>query len=663
MIKEDTASDLKIKRNIKNSVIALIVFSVSISIFFSVVAFVEYEEASPVQFALETILLGSVSGLIATGLFLKKKYNLAKFLLIVVPPYSLVIAGVLITSGGNNQDVYFYLMPKFFAIVYLLGPIVFFGLRRVKYMFISFIIVLPTVLFYDYFNRINGVFIDLLEVNHENYYLFVSVVSIFIGFTLIITLNHEMTGKSFKFKIDNQKDKIRREYVKVKELNADLRYESYLYKILNITSKSSHLSIVLEEVLDELLSINTFSIKQKGIIFLTNDEGDLEVSAQRNVEPALTECTLINNGEYLYGEVVEAKRNTLYEYKSNIVEEANKVDANSNYIIPILDDDDVLGMLSIYMEEDHVRDEKTEAFLETVARVLAKKIVADKTEKALKAKNIELDFNKREIEKTNLILKQTYKELDESINYAEYLQKSLVPNKETLDNIFEESSVFFSPKDRVSGDFYFAHEVGDNLFFGVADCTGHGIPGSFLAAMATEAVRSTIISDITEKPDVILNKLRDVAKKRFSINKGDTRMDSMDAALCKYDKLENKLYFSGGFSDLIIVRNGSELIEIKGTKCPIGSYPIEPDFELHQFELEKGDVIYLSTDGYVDQFGRMDGKEKTIKFKRKRFRELLVEISSLDCETQVVELERRFNEWRGNVEQIDDVTIFVAKHH
>lgn len=658
MIKNQSTSDLKIRKDKRNSVTALIVFSISVFLFFSFIAFLVYLEASVVKYAFETVLFGCLSGVFATIFFVKKKYNLAKFILLIVPPYTLIIASILVKSVGLDNNIYAYLVPKFFAIVYLLGPVVFFGLRRIKYMVISFIILLPTVIFYDYLNRVNGIFIEELASNHNNYYLFVSVMLIFFGFALSIVLIHEKNSHSFKFKIDTQKEKIEKEYLKVKMLNSDLKYQSYLYHILNITSKTKKLVFILQEVLNELVSIDNLSIEQKGLIFISNMNNDLVIAAHKNIDPSL----LMKKGAYFYNEALEHDGSILYDNKNDDSDKPKGTTTYSNYIIPIVHEGKVLGMIDIYIHKDQKRESKTEIFLETVANVLAKKILSDKTEEKLKLKNIELDFSKNEIQKTNLVLKQTYKELDESINYAEYMQKSLIPNKITLDKVFEESEVFFSPKDRVSGDFYFTHKVGCNLFFGVADCTGHGIPGSFLAAMATEAVRSVINGNRLEKPDVILDKLRDVAKERFSINQGDNRADSMDAAICMYDEKEETVYFSGGFLDMIIVRNNDELIEIKGTRCPVGSFPIEPKFELHQVKLQKGDVVYLSTDGFTDQFGSINGDSKSIKFKKKRFRELLLRISSLDARVQVEELESVLKKWRGNFEQIDDVTVFVVKH-
>jgi serine phosphatase RsbU (regulator of sigma subunit) len=239
-----------------------------------------------------------------------------------------------------------------------------------------------------------------------------------------------------------------------------------------------------------------------------------------------------------------------------------------------------------------------------------------------------------------------------------------MPNQETINRYFTDSSFWFKPRDKVSGDFYFVQEAKNNLYFGVGDCTGHGIPGSILSVMSVEAVKSVLLNSNQEKPDKILEKLRIIAKERFSVNIHEKRSDSMDAAICMFNREENKLYYAGGFINLFIIRNNCELIEYKATRCPIGTYPVEYDFELHEITLLKGDVIYLASDGFVDQFGhdKNSNHTKSVKFKNKRFKELILSISHLDCNQQTDILKKMLEEWRGKVDQTDDITIFIVRH-
>jgi serine phosphatase RsbU (regulator of sigma subunit) len=180
--------------------------------------------------------------------------------------------------------------------------------------------------------------------------------------------------------------------------------------------------------------------------------------------------------------------------------------------------------------------------------------------------------------------------------------------------------------------------------------------------MSIESVKNVIYEYVGEKPDFILEKLRKIAISRFSVNIDETREDSMDAAICLYDKLNDKFYYSGGFINLYIVRN-KELIEVASTKCPVGPYPVEISYELNEMNLEKGDVVYLASDGFADQFGyQSKSLSRPTKFKRKRFKELIKNISHLPTDEQADILNKSLNDWRGDLEQIDDVTMFVARH-
>jgi len=639
------------------------VFIIGVCLIFTFLATLYYINSEGFFPPFIILFSGALTMAISYFLISKKKYLLAKFIVSVLPPYFILIASLITKSHDVFSNVYTFLTPRFLVLLYVMVPIIIFGTYQKKYLIISLLILSPNVLLFEYFHTQVGVNLVDLEYVYSFHPIFIIMSSVFLGFSFISILLFQKNNQRYRQKILKNNKKINDEKEKIAILNSNLEYQSNLYKVLDIASKSKQLFFILQEVLEEIMSITSLTDERKGLIFITNTNGDLEIAAHKNVDTLFSTCSIIKKGQCLCGEVLESKKKIFCDsvgHNHTIIPEGMR--PHGHYVTPILHQEDVMGVINIYIKEGEEKDQKIEDFLEGVASILSRKIVADKVEEKLKLKNIELDFSKNVVEKTNLELKETYKELDESIAYAEFMQKSLIPNSETLDVYFKESGIFFSPKDRVSGDFYFAHDMGDLLYFGVADCTGHGIPGSFLAAMSTEALKSVILNLKNAKPNIILEELRIVAKERFSINFGDKRSDSMDASICMYDKKEETICFSGGFSDLIIVRGNAELIEIKGTKCPVGSYPIEPMFEIHHLKLQKGDVIYLSTDGFVDQFGHVEGREKPAKYKKKRFRELILKINHLDCKTQVEILEKTLNKWRGNLEQIDDVTVFVAKH-
>ena len=132
--------------------------------------------------------------------------------------------------------------------------------------------------------------------------------------------------------------------------------------------------------------------------------------------------------------------------------------------------------------------------------------------------------------------------------------------------------------------------------------------------------------------------------------------------MCMFDKESNTLYFSGGFINLYIVDSNSNIHEYKATKSPIGSYVIDVEFALQQIKLTTGDTLYIASDGYTDQFGIPDGKEKPEKFKRKRFLSLIQSIHKLNSDEQTEILKENLETWKSGIEQIDDITVMVVKH-
>jgi len=769
----------KLNNNKKIAIQTLTGFGIGMFIFFLLLTIITYINIPQLYSSVLTTILGVLLALISLLLIFNKKYTAAKYLLALSTPYVLIASSIIVKSNGYFINIYTFLTPKFLTILFLMAPVIFFGIRQKKHLIISLLILSPIIVFFDSIHEYFGIDIQHLQVDNSFYPLFLVVISLFYAFVLLSMLFVEKSNLLYKQQIDIQKEIIEKdkeelkilveqnnliasnindfvwmfdlnlkpiyvnptcfkftgyteqelmnidfkvlhteksyqkiiklisqaekqtkdesrqvitevEYIKKdgtlitvevigksvydkngkktaivgvsrditlrKQHERELLFQSNLYKILNITSKNKPLLFILQEVLDQLLTIEGLDIKHKGLIFLTNKKGVLEIAAHTDVDALLSLCSSVKKGQCLCGKVLESKQKMFcshVDHKHDIIPPNMK--PHGHYVVPIMHNDNVLGVINIYIDVNQKKESKVETFLEAVANVLARKIISEKNKEQLKKHQIE-------IAQKNKFIESTLHELNQSISYAQFLQKSLMPNQETINHFFKESSVLFLPKDKVSGDFYFAHEVDNKLIFGIGDCTGHGIPGSMLASMSVEAVKYLVETSHNKHPDEILTELREVAKKRFSINLHDKRSDSMDAIMCMYDREKDKLYFSGGFLDLIIVRNNKELIEYKGTKCPVGTYPVEYSFELHEIDLQKEDVLYLSSDGYIDQFGYPEAKDKPTKFKRKRFRELLINISNLPCNEQVKILKETLNDWRKDIDQIDDVTVFIAKH-
>ena len=218
--------------------------------------------------------------------------------------------------------------------------------------------------------------------------------------------------------------------------------------------------------------------------------------------------------------------------------------------------------------------------------------------------------------------------------------------------------IYFNPKDVVSGDFYWFEYINGCSYLAAADCTGHGVPGAMVSIVCSNALNRSVKEFGITEPSKILDKTRDLVIETFEKSDEEVK-DGMDIALCKLDG--TTLSYSGANNPLWIVPNGAKdienIIEYKADKQPIGNYAAEKPFTTHTIELRKGDTIYIFSDGYVDQFGGEKGK----KFKAKAFRSLLISVQNKPMEEQKRILNETFENWRGNLEQIDDVCVIGVK--
>jgi serine phosphatase RsbU (regulator of sigma subunit) len=273
-----------------------------------------------------------------------------------------------------------------------------------------------------------------------------------------------------------------------------------------------------------------------------------------------------------------------------------------------------------------------------------------KTRKLLKEKELALDL----IAKQKIELELRDKNLTDSLIYAQRIQEAMLPSEEFFRNHFSDSFIFFKPKDIISGDFYWVGEKGDKVFIVAADCTGHGVPGALMSMIGLEIIDKTINDDNIDTPSGILSVLNKGLEKTFSREKniGTIIRDGMDIGLCVIDKKERKLSYSGAFFPLYLIRNNS-LIEVKGDKIIIGMNPTGLPYIDHEIELMDDDILYMFSDGYVDQFGGTENK----KFMYRRFRHLLLMIHLFPVDDQKSILEENIRSWIGKTEQVDDIMV------
>lgn len=247
------------------------------------------------------------------------------------------------------------------------------------------------------------------------------------------------------------------------------------------------------------------------------------------------------------------------------------------------------------------------------------------------------------------------KEITDSIKYAKRLQEAILPSKDFIQSLFPSSFVMYKPKDIVSGDFYWFERSGNKKLFAAVDCTGHGVPGAFMSIVGYNQLNQAVNENGLSKPNLILNALnKGITSSLKQTEEGSTVKDGMDIALCSLDETTNTLEFSGAYNPLWLVRDGT-MTELKGDKKPIGVFVGEEmqAFSSQEIHLQKGDSLYIFTDGYADQFGGQRGK----KFKYKQLQELILSISMKTMEEQRNILDKTIEEWKGELEQIDDILV------
>ncbi|MBN2523990.1 MAG: SpoIIE family protein phosphatase, partial [Bacteroidales bacterium] len=268
-------------------------------------------------------------------------------------------------------------------------------------------------------------------------------------------------------------------------------------------------------------------------------------------------------------------------------------------------------------------------------------------------KERELIGKKIELQKEELTIKN--KNITDSINYAKRIQMALMPSQRLFSKLFPDSFILHIPKDIVSGDFYWINEVGERIYFAAVDCTGHGVPGAFMSVIGFELFRRITETERKKQPSEILNSLNRGFETVFSDVNNVILRDGMDVAFCAIDHEMKVLEFAGAFNPLYLVRDNT-ITEIKGDRFSVGLNDEDTNgksFNNHVIPLLERDVIYIFTDGFADQFGGPEGK----KYKYRRFRHLLLALHQLPMSRQGEFLKRSILDWKGSLDQVDDILV------
>lgn len=279
-----------------------------------------------------------------------------------------------------------------------------------------------------------------------------------------------------------------------------------------------------------------------------------------------------------------------------------------------------------------------------------------KANKLKKKANLVLKERNAKIELQNNQIVEQKQEIVDSINYAQQIQWAILPSSEIINSFFTENFVLFKPRNIVSGDFYWLSEIENKQIIAVADCTGHGVPGGFMSMLGIAFLKEIVVKEYMTHTGIVLNRLRKEVIRSLKQGEEGLSKDGMDIVICNIDKTTKMMQFSGANNSLYVIRN-KEIIELKGDKMPIGIYEKMDKFSAQDFQLETGDLIYMFSDGYKDQFGGEHHK----KMKSFRFKETLLNIHQKSMNEQHKILNETFESWRGRYEQVDDVLVFCIK--
>ncbi len=269
--------------------------------------------------------------------------------------------------------------------------------------------------------------------------------------------------------------------------------------------------------------------------------------------------------------------------------------------------------------------------------------------------NLEAKVEERtaEVHKQKAIIEEKNKDITDSIRYAKKIQQAIAPNIDEFNKNFVDSFILYKPKDIVSGDFYWFEHFGDTTVFAAADCTGHGVPGAFMSLICSDIMYKVIQEQKIHDPGKALSAIDEKLVKLIKKSSEASANDGMDIAICTYEKRYKILSYAGAHRPLILVRD-KQIIEYRPNKYSIGGHTTDgKHFDMNEIKLKSGDMVYLLTDGYADQFGGVDGK----KFKFKNFKELVISINDRPMPEQKKILDETFEGWRGTLEQIDDVCV------
>jgi serine phosphatase RsbU (regulator of sigma subunit) len=265
----------------------------------------------------------------------------------------------------------------------------------------------------------------------------------------------------------------------------------------------------------------------------------------------------------------------------------------------------------------------------------------------------------KEKRRTHLLLKEKTKKITDSINYAQHIQQSILPQESEVKKVLPDSFIYFQPRDIVSGDFYWISEIEHKIIIAAVDCTGHGVPGAFMSLIGNTLLNEIINEKGIIEPATILKQLHTGILKSLHQHGGDMNcQDGMEMSLCVIDDHKKTIDYAGAMNPIYVVKDGlisiiKPDIQAIGGINSLAMKDHKIEFTTRLIPIEEKMTVYMFTDGYMDQFGGPENK----KFNSPKFKKLLVDIQALNMEEQKQAVEQAMKDWKGEYRQIDDMLV------
>lgn len=355
----------------------------------------------------------------------------------------------------------------------------------------------------------------------------------------------------------------------------------------------------------------------------------------------------------------------IFEFKSTFAIHAGEKEKFELEKLKIQEKNKKIWIMSetVYKEKKKV-DEQLELLRTEKEKLEAEKKKVDEKVKKLWSQSMAIHKEKEKINEIKVEIELAHREVMDSVTYAKRIQEAVLPSLADIEKCFPQSFVLFKPRNIVSGDFYWYSLKDNKVIIASVDCTGHGVPGAFMSLIGNTLLNHIVNERGITDPAEILNELnREVSHSLHQTESGSQSRDGMDIALCVFNEpLQSPdgtiiLQFAGANRPLYYMCNGM-LEEVKADKFPIGGldYNNQQKFSTQTIQLSKSSTIYISTDGYADQFGFNNKKLKT-----KRFKEIILSIQEKSMEEQKTHLDQFIEQWKGSQEQTDDILVMGIK--